>query len=334
MIRKYLMERWSWIVLFLILQLLIIFIAFIDSTIPLTSALYIVFLSCIIFFIFVSIRYQKETKFFKSLEEWETGFDMKTVVTAESPFEKIAEDSIINQAQHLKKDASLHLLSLEKEKDELLSWIHEVKTPLTAMHLIIDRIENEKLKAQLLHEWLRIHLLLDTHLHQKRIPFMENDLYIDKIDLHTLIVNEIKTLQSWCMHKGIGFEMDLKVSEVISDGKWLAFIIRQLLTNAVKYSDASDIIIKTYENNEQTFLEIQDFGRGIDPKDLPRIFDKGFTSTSDHQNHAATGMGLYLAKNAANSLHISINVDSKLGAGTTFMLCFPRQNAFHQVMSM
>ena len=98
------------------------------------------------------------------------------------------------------------------------------------------------------------------------------------------------------MQKGIGFDVDLEITNVLSDAKWLSFIIRQLLTNAIKYSEASDIMITKLSEDDQTKLEIKDSGRGIDPKDLPRIFDKGFTSTTKHQDHAATGMGLYLAK--------------------------------------
>ncbi|QQZ09368.1 sensor histidine kinase [Heyndrickxia vini] len=331
MIKKFLIERFSWIFLFLFLQLLFVFIAIIDTAIPLSSILYIVFLSFIIFIFFVIIRYQKETKFYRSLEEWENSLDVTRITNAESPFEHIIEDCITNQTEMLKKNSSLNLMSLEKEKDELLSWIHEVKTPLTAMSLMIDRLEDEKMKAQLTHEWLRIHLLLDTQLHQKRIPFMENDLFMEKVNLQSLIVKEIKTLQSWCMQKGIGFNMEVEVTEVVSDGKWVAFIIRQLLTNAVKYSEGSDILIRTYEQNGQTVLEVKDSGRGIDPKDLPRIFDKGFTSTAEHQDHAATGMGLYLAKRSAKSLLITIDVQSTLGKGTTFTLTFPKRNEFHQI---
>ena len=225
-------------------------------------------------------------------------------------------------------------MSLEQEKDELLSWIHEVKTPLTAMQLMIDRLDNETMKSHLIYEWLRIHLLLDQQLHQKRIPFIENDLYIEITDLKVLITKEIKDLQSWCIQKGIGFDLHLEVTEVLSDAKWLAFIIRQLLTNAVKYSEASDIIIKSYQQDEQTILEVEDFGRGIDPKDLPRIFDKGFTSTTKHQDNAATGMGLYLAKKAAKPLLIHIDVHSKLGEGTTFTLTFPKRNEFVHITGM
>lgn len=328
MIKNYLIERRSWIFLFLFLHFFIILVAFFDTTIPLMPIVYIVFLSLIIFTLFLIIRYHKETKFYKSIEAWENNLDLKTISNPESPFEKIIENSVTSQTVFLKQMASQNLISLEQEKDELLSWIHEVKTPLTAMRLMIDRLD-EPMKSHLNYEWLRIHLLLDQQLYQKRIPFMENDLYIENTDLKALIVKEIKELQSWCIQKGIGFDLHIEVGEVLSDAKWLAFIFRQLLTNAIKYSEASDIIIRTFQQNEQTVLEVEDFGRGIDPKDIPRVFEKGFTSTAKHQDNAATGMGLYLAKKVAKPLLINIDVHSKLGFGTTFTLTFPKRNQFH-----
>ncbi|WP_110928154.1 sensor histidine kinase [Bacillus massiliglaciei] len=334
MIKKFLLERRSWIFLYFFMILFLLFVSYIDSSISLSSVLYIVFLFSIVFAIFIFIRFQKETNFYKSLEEWETNLDLASIVSAERPFEKIVEEKMTSQTKQLKKNAAQNRMALEQEKDDLLSWIHEVKTPLTAMHLIIDRMDDEQMKAQLTHEWLRIHLLLDQKLHQKRILFMENDLYIEKVNIQPILFNEIKALQSWCIPKGIGFDIDLEVQEVYSDGKWLSFIIRQLLTNAVKYSEETDIVIKTYQQNDQTVLEIKDYGRGIEPKDLPRIFDKGFTSTAKHQDHAATGMGLYLAKKAAKPLLLQMDVASEPGIGTSFYLTFPKRNDFHQISSM
>ncbi|AWV31519.1 MULTISPECIES: sensor histidine kinase [Paenibacillus] len=334
MIKKYLLERLSWILLFLFVHLFMLFITFMDPTIPLSSVLYLVSLSMIFFVIFLVIRYPKETRFYKSLNERDDDLDLTSIALAESPFEKIIEESITNQVKLLKRTASDNLMNLEQEKDELLSWIHEVKTPLTAMHLMIERIEDDVMKRHLTYEWLRIHLLLDQQLHQRRIPFIENDLYMEQIDIETLIFSEIKTLQSWCIQKGIGFELNLEAAEVLSDAKWLAFILRQLLTNAVKYSEASDITVNSYQQAEHIVLEVKDCGRGIDPKDLPRIFDRGFTSTTVHRDNAATGMGLYLAQKAAQSLLIIIGVQSKLGAGSTFTLTFPLKNEFVKISSM
>jgi OmpR family two-component system bacitracin resistance sensor histidine kinase BceS len=157
---------------------------------------------------------------------------------------------------------------------------------------------------------------------------------MEMADLKTLVFKEIKSLQTWCMQKGIGFEVELAVVEVLTDAKWLSFILRQLLTNAVKYSEGCDIIVKSYQRDGQTILEVQDFGRGIDPKDLPRIFDKGFTSTTMHQDNAATGMGLYLAKKAAHPLLIKIDFHSQLGMGTILTLTFPKRNEFVRINGM
>lgn len=334
MIKKFLIERRSWILLFLFLQILTLSVTYLDTTIPFMSIFYLVFLSLIVFTIFLIIRYHKETKFYRSLEEWDNDLDLTKVIDSETPFEKIIESSITNQTDQLIRKSAQNQLLLAQEKDELLAWIHEVKTPLTAMHLMIERLDNETMKAQMTYEWLRIHLLLDQQLHHKRIPFMENDLYIESTALKPLIFKEIKMLQSWCIQKGIGFDVELEVTEVLSDAKWLAFIIRQLLTNAVKYSEASDIIIKSYQRHGHALLEIEDFGRGINQKDLPRIFDKGFTSTTHHQDHAGTGMGLYLAKKAAQPMLIHIDVYSTLGAGTTFTLTFPQRNDFVTILGM
>lgn len=334
MIRKYLRERLSWILLFLCLQLLILFVAAIDATIPFTSILYIVFLSFLIFTVFLVIRYPRESRFYASLESWDDTYDLAAITDSGSPFEKITTEVLTRQTEQYKQEASLLLTELEQEKDDLLSWIHEVKTPLTTLRLMIERLEDETLKSQMMYEWLRIHLLLDQQLHQKRISFIKNDLFIEQTALEPIIYAEIKELKSWCLQKNIGFDISLSAEEVLTDAKWLGFIIRQLLTNAVKYSESSDIVIESENTGGQVQLRIQDYGRGIDPKDLPRIFDKGFTSTTLHKDSAATGMGLYLAQKAADSLLIRIDVVSEPGEGTVFTLYFPKKNQFLSLTGM
>ena len=334
MIRNFLIERSSWIMLFFSLQGLSLFMAYVDVTIPFWSMLYITFLSTVLFSVFLVYRYFKETGFYRSLEEREGSLDLTEVAEPNSPFETIVEHSIREQTFRLKSELSSNRIALEQEKDDLLSWIHEVKTPLTAMQLMIGRIENAPLKAQLNHEWLRIHLLLDQQLHQKRLSVIENDLYIEQIDLESIVFSEIKTVQSWCIQKGIGFDIELEITDVLSDAKWLSFIIRQLLTNAIKYSEKSNILIRSYDNEGQTFMDVTDMGRGIDPKDISRIFDKGFTSTTHIREQASSGIGLYLAKKATIPLHIKIDIKSTLNQGTTATLSFPNRNEFINLQGM
>lgn len=334
MFKRYMKERMSWILLFIFLQILAALIVYIDSAISLKPFLYYSFLSSIIFLGFFMIRFQKETKFYKAMEERKDNLDLTSIPEPESPFEEIVESCMVRQTESFKEEYTQNRTLLEQEKDDLLSWIHEVKTPLTAMHLMIDRLEDHQMRASLTYEWLRIHLLLDQQLHQKRIPFIENDLYIEKTNVEEIIFSEIRSLQTWCMQKGIGFGVELAETKVLTDAKWLSFIIRQILTNAVKYSEESDILISSYIRDNRTILQIQDFGRGINQKDLPRIFEKGFTSTVNHRDKAATGMGLYLAKKASEHLKIQILAESESGNGTTVLLIFPERNEFVSITGM
>lgn len=331
MIGKFLIERKSWILLWVMLHALLLFLSYLDAQIALGTIAYYSFLSSVVFMFFLIIRYHRETRFYKSLNERSNYLDDTELAKPRSPFEKMVSENITQQSEQLKQIESKNRTHLEQEKDELLSWIHEVKTPLTAMQLIIDRIDDQALKTSLNYEWLRIHLLLDQQLHKKRMAIIENDLFIEKTYLEPIIHQEIRDLKSWCIHKGIGFDLDLEIKEVLTDGKWLAFIIRQLLSNAVKYSENADIILKSYKDGGHTMLQITDYGRGIDAKDLSRIFEKGFTSTEKHQDNSATGMGLYLTQQVVDSLQIKLNVESTLGEGTTFTLTFPEKNDFTQI---
>ena len=334
MIWLFLKERISWILFFLLLQMLVLGMGYLDTSVSFQSAIYIVFLSCLFFLLFLVIRYINETRFYKDLEMLNTSFDSIEIPLASSPFESITAERIAEQNLVYKDQLNELQTSVEQEKDDILNWIHEVKTPLTTMQLMIERTEDPALRSQLMYEWLRIHLLLDQQLHQKRIPFIQNDLYIEKVSIEKQLFQEIKSLRQWCMQKGIGFDVSLEAEEVLSDAKWLGFIIRQLLTNAVKYSEASDVYIRSMTENEVTVLSIEDYGRGIDQKDLSRIFDKGFTGTLNHYDHAATGMGLYLAKQVAEELLIDIQVESTYGSGTRFNLIFAKENELNRIASM
>ncbi len=334
MIIKFMKERRSWILFFIGLQLMIFLIGYMDASIPTLSIVYILLLSNIFFLLFLIIRCNRESKFYRELQEWDFTDELNAAPEARTPFEQITAGQAQSQMNYYKKLLEDQLHQLELEKDELLSWMHEIKTPMTAMQLMIDRVEDKQLSSQLRYEWLRIHLLVDKQLHQRRISSMENDLYLEKTNIKPIVYQEIKALQAWCMQKGIGFDVNFSETDVYTDEKWLGFVLRQLLTNAVKYSTDAEIFIGSDKQQGHVVLVIQDFGRGIEQRDLPRIFDKGFTSTADHNDSSSTGMGLYLAKKAADSLNIHMQVTSRLHKGTTFTLTFPERNEFVKLTSM
>lgn len=334
MIWMFIKERASWIIFFLTIQVLLVLYSVIDQHVELSSVLYFIYLTTILFIVFLLFRYFKEINFYKQLQDRSEILDTSDIAEPRTQLERIVYDQFSEQTDYYRKLSTQQQVKLEQEKDDLLSWIHEIKTPLTAMQLIIDRIEDKAIQSDLQYEWLRIHYLLDQQLHQKRMLVIENDLHMESVDIQQLLHQEIRTLRSWCLHQGVGFELDLRCPTVITDKKWTSFIIRQILSNAVKYSKQSDIMIESYETSKHTVISIKDEGIGIAKKDIPRIFDKGFTSTYDHQSgktSSATGMGLYLAKQAADTLHITLSVESEVNKGTTVTLHFPKKNTFTQI---
>jgi OmpR family two-component system bacitracin resistance sensor histidine kinase BceS len=343
MILKYLIERRNWILLLFGLQGISLLIAYVDQALSFSSLLYMVGLNVLIIVCFLIVSYLKETRYYKSLLTWDHTYELGEIEENATPFEQIVHHALQEQTLRYKQQIHTNVALLEQEKDELLAWIHEVKTPLTAMSLMLDRVDDISLKSELSYEWLRIHHLLDQQLHQKRIPFMKNDLVMGLVKLEDIFHLEIQGLRSWCMAKGIGFELEFEVEQVVTDEKWLGFIVRQLLTNAVKYSTASDIVIRSYKgkdmnegkNEEDSVkLSISDQGRGILEKDIPRIFDKGFTSSNGRQQGDASGVGLYLAKQVVDALNIQLDVSSVWGKGSTFTLTFSQKNKFLKVNGM
>ena len=171
MIGLFLKERISWILFFSGLQILVLGMGYLDSGIAFRSTVYMVFLSILFSSLFLVVRYVKETRFYRTMKNVEPTVDTAVLPDAESPFETIAVACMTEQTRWYKNQLDALHTQYDQEQDDMLNWIHEVKTPLTTMQLLIERTE-PAIRAKLMYEWLRVHLLLDQQLHQKRIPFI------------------------------------------------------------------------------------------------------------------------------------------------------------------
>lgn len=220
-------------------------------------------------------------------------------------------------------------VAIEERADIQFSWGHELKTPLTTMQLIIDQLPMSEQKQLLEIEWMRMNLLVDQSLHSLRLNAVENDLLFRKVDMNMILIDEVKMLRSWCRMQDIAIDLDIEEDEVVTDAKWLSFIIRQVLSNSLKYSQKGGTLTITYKDR---CLAIQDEGIGISTEDLPRIFEKGFTGTNGRKQSASTGMGLYLAKQSAEQLHAKLFATSVLDEGTTVYLQLPTQNDYTSML--
>lgn len=329
MIFLFLKQNRSWILFFIALQILLNMMFYIDEGFESVSVFYINLIQMVLFFSFLMWRYKREVSVLQQLIRGEA------VDSIPVYFKKLNEqyEQQLSEIQQSLNEANIARL---EEHDDILAWVHEMKSPMTAMRLMHEQIEPYTLREKIDIEWMRLHLLLDQRLHATRLSTIEKDNRFEKLKIQPIVIQEIQGFRSWCLEKGLAVEIGALEGTVLSDAKWLAFIIRQLLSNAVKYSEANTEIHIYMERDERghQLLHIQDFGIGIKQEDLPRVFQKSYTGTVGREKTVSTGMGLYLANQAANKLGLELKLTSQLGEGTIATIQFPNENEYHKLLGM
>ncbi|MHA6260438.1 sensor histidine kinase [Sporosarcina sp. CAU 1771] len=339
MFLNYLKDMKSWVLFFIVGLALADLLIWLDKgmDMKLTSVLYFNILLATLFVLFVVLRFFKETRFSKELSILvdEPVFDWHEAL----PETTFARDEVVSEIlRKVAVSTSKELSYLKRESliesDYTAAWVHEVKAPLTAMKLALDGQPKDPFVRKIEAEWLRVHLLIDQQLYISRLPTLETDYVLEPIDIYRLVTFEVRELASWCLEKNIAIEFEGEGIEVTTDVKWCRFIIRQLLTNAVKYSPIGGTITITAHVNPtgNTVLAIKDDGPGIKTHDLPRIFDKGFTGSTGRLHNAATGLGLYLAQTVATKIGITLQVQSESEQGTNLYMTFSTENEFDKVL--
>ena len=150
-----------------------------------------------------------------------------------------------------------------------------------------------------------------------RLGSNENDFVIKEYDLDNIVRQAIRKYAPLFIRKKINLDFQPTNYKVLTDEKWLVFVIEQLLSNAIKYTNKGKISIYPLEDKK---LVIEDTGIGISKEDIPRIFDKGFTGYNGRTDKKATGLGLYLCKNILDKLSHKISIESEVGVKTKVIL--------------
>ncbi|MFA9456589.1 sensor histidine kinase [Halalkalibacter sp. AB-rgal2] len=340
MLFRYLVYKKSWILFFVILggvtNLLITFDQ--GFTISISSIVYLNLIAVVSFCLFFIWRFKRETDYFRKLRKLMDEIDTDWIESLPEPIYRFPDQMVYELLCEVDRFYRRKFTDLRQsyllENDYLASWIHEVKAPLTVMKMTIDGHRSNELAQKIETNWLRMHLLIDRQLYISRLPTLESDYAVEFVLIESLLKEEVRDLASWCMEKNIGVEVKAEEEQrVLTDRKWCRFIIRQLLTNAIKYSqNGGDIAITIGESdNGRVFVTIKDEGRGIQVHDLPRIFDKGFTGENGRLQNAATGLGLYLAQTVANKLNITLKVSSIYGKGTAVDILFLKENEMESI---
>ena len=185
--------------------------------------------------------------------------------------------------------------------------------------------ENDSAEALVLRQELfKVERYAELALQYVKLREIANDLVIERCDLGRIVRESVKKYGLLFVYKGLSVEIAPLAGSVVSDAKWLGFILEQLLSNAVKYTNEGGVKVCM----ESGCLVIEDSGIGIRPEDLPRIFEKGYTGYNGRVDTRASGVGLYLTRQVADALAIRIDVRSQLGHGTRVALSFPDADTF------
>ena len=280
----------------------------------------IVLASCLLFFYFSRKKYLN--KLLDMTEELEERYLLPEIM--QEP-EK-ADEQVFYQIMKMSEKSMLERIGeVQRERKEykeyIEQWIHEVKTPITAIKLICEN-NRCSFTRDLMAELENINRFTEQALYYARSEHTENDYSVREIRLSNVVHGAIADNKYLLRQNNVTVTVDNVEYSIYSDDKWLRFILDQLISNAVKYRiDQPVLHFSAVKENDRVILSVEDDGIGIPQSDLSRIFEKGFTGQNGRIIHSSTGIGLYLCKRLCDKLGIGISASSE-GKGTTISLSF------------
>ena len=204
-----------------------------------------------------------------------------------------------------------------------LTWVHQIKTPITASQLLLERNE-ENVVNRVRQEIVQIDNYTSLALSYLKLLNEESDMTISEVEINELIRPLIMKYRIQFIEQHTRIHYEKCEDKVLTDAQWASIMIEQILNNALKYARGKDIWIE-FDASEQSLI-IKDNGVGISKADIPKIFDKGYSGYNGRLNEESSGIGLFIVKHISNHLNHEVDVDSKLNEGTTFKIHFPRED--------
>lgn len=235
-------------------------------------------------------------------------------------------------AEYVRQERENKEMEIRRRMEELSSlsdyvarWSHEAKLPLTALKLMNERNQDEALKKEMQGCVVRLETLLQTVLMGSKLQCPEHDVKYERFLLADAVREALKNQSYYLIQNQVEISLNLGEEMVYSDRRWLVYLLDQLIANAVKYKQTPAKLSFTARTGpgDGISLTVADNGIGIPDGDLPHIFQRGYVGRKLRKgDYRSTGMGLYFVKETAGLLHISIEVLSEEGQGTSFVLRF------------
>lgn len=324
---KYLEEKIGFIlfyILFIFIQFVFGYLLGFDISIMLLLFIFCTLL--LILYLFIGyIRIKKQSLKIRSLtDNLEEKYLIAEVLTKPKDMKSSAYYYALKKTTKSMNDEISKLEHKYQDYREYIeSFVHEVKTPISALLLYCDNHKDAELKGEV----QKIDNLVEQALYYARSENPEKDYFIKSIKLSDIIHQVLMQSKDYFLKHKISIETKNLDVEVATDEKWIIFVINQILNNSIKYMEKERKVIsfQAREEGNKVVLEIMDNGIGIKESDLIRVFEKGFTG-SDRKKSRSTGIGLYLSKKICNKLGLEINIYSKHKEWTKVEIIYPKSN--------
>lgn len=305
------------------------------------NILYINVVSGVLFIFYIVMEYIINKRYYNQIND--IIINNQEDIVNRIPEPKTCEQQLFNnilKSMYNEQGEKIERLYEEKRENQefITTWVHEVKTPISVIRLLIEN-SNETAGTEILNsiedEIDKIEGQVEQALYYSRTDDFSKDYFINEIEIGRVIKEAVKRNARTFISKRIKVSVDDTDLAVLTDKKWLLFIVNQILSNSLKYTDNDGMIhISCQEEEEEKRLIIEDNGIGIRPEDINRVFEKGFTGLSGRQYSKSTGMGLYLSKRLARKLGHDITIESEAGKYTRAVIHFPKLENYINVTKM
>jgi OmpR family two-component system sensor histidine kinase YxdK len=291
----------------------------------LENVYYFIFISNFLLGVFLLYRYFSRKRFYYKLSKMPSKLEETLTSAGTDPVSESINKLLQVQYNLYQEQIQMYQRKQAEHRTFIHQWIHQMKTPISVIHLILQENEGEPYIENIGQEIERINRGLNMAMHMARLDCFEHDFSVETIGLHSIVTEVINEQKRYFIRKKVYPEVniDLNIS-VKSDRKWLKFIVEQLLVNAIKYTEGENkkITVSVYDWERGKVLEVKDQGVGIPAKDIRRVFEPFYTGENGRRFGESTGMGLYLVSEVCKKLEHQIEIESRPEEGTTVRIIF------------
>lgn len=325
-IKEFLKEKLSNFIYSAVLFLIInIYLFSLNSIKNLSDLIYLDILIITLFIIFTILDYRKmKDRYSDIVELIDKEKDIDSSCIEEDFFEGKIINYIINYKDKKLQNETEKCENQLKDMEEYISrWVHEIKLPLSAMKIILDR-DSDDMISSIENELEKINFLVNSVMYGSRATASAEDIFIKEENLKDIVRTAVKSNSFFLIKNNISPKLGDLDFKVYTDKKWIIYVLGQLINNSIKYSKENGVIeFSAEDKGEFIELKIRDNGIGINEEDLERVFNKGFTGSNGRNSvYKSTGMGLYFSKKIIDKLNHSIEVESVKDKYTLFRIRF------------